>query len=137
MARSPTVLITGGAGYIGSHAVLASLAAGWNVVVLDDLSQGFRQSVPAGAALVVGDVGDAACVTRVLADHDVSAIMHFAGSIVVPESVANPGHYYHNNTAKSLVLLRAAAAQRLIGSMQSSRLSAVSAPIAPPVVRPM
>ncbi len=120
MSHAPTVLITGGAGYIGSHAALASLEAGWNVVVLDDLSRGFRAALPQDVRLVVGDVGDARLVERTLAEHDISAIMHFAGSIIVPESVANPGFYYQNNTANSLVLMRAAAAHPIEAFLFSS-----------------
>lgn len=99
------VLITGGAGYIGSHAVLAFREAGFPVVVLDDLSTGRRGAVPDDVPFVQGSVGDAATVDRVLADHAVSAVVHFAGSIIVPESVDNPLLYYGNNTACSRVLI--------------------------------
>ncbi|MGN6122912.1 MAG: UDP-glucose 4-epimerase GalE [Sphingomonas oligoaromativorans] len=104
------VLVTGGAGYIGSHAVLALLDAGWPVVVLDNLVTGFRWAVDGRAVFVEGDVGDAAVVGHTLAEHDIGAIMHFAGSVVVPESVENPLKYYGNNTANSRTLIEAAVA---------------------------
>lgn len=102
------VLVTGGAGYIGSHAVLALLDAGWPVVVIDNLVTGFRWAVDNRAAFVEGDIEDIALVGRILGDHRIGAIMHFAGSIIVPESVENPLKYYHNNTAKSRALIEAA-----------------------------
>ncbi|MBL8651179.1 MAG: UDP-glucose 4-epimerase GalE [Sphingopyxis sp.] len=100
-----TILVTGGAGYIGSHAVLALLDAGWRVAVLDNLVTGFRWAVPKGAAFYEGDVADAALVTRIVAEQDVGAIMHFAGSVVVPESMTNPLKYYDNNSARSRTLI--------------------------------
>ncbi|WP_166041563.1 UDP-glucose 4-epimerase GalE [Sphingosinicella sp. YJ22] len=108
MSEKLTVLVTGGAGYIGSHAVLALLDAGWPVVVIDNLSTGFDWAVPAAATLVEGDVGDQALVERVLREHGIGAIMHFAGSIIVPESVENPLKYYANNTANSRALIDSA-----------------------------
>ncbi len=102
-----SILVTGGAGYIGSHAVLALLEAGRRVVVVDDLSTGRRQAVPDGVPLVEGDVGDPALIDGVIRDHGVGAVVHFAGSIVVPESVADPLKYYRNNTAASRALLEA------------------------------
>ena len=102
------VLVTGGAGYVGSHAVLALQAAGREVVVIDDLSTGFAWAVPEGAALVRGDVADAGLVGRTIAEHRVGAIVHFAGSVVVPESVADPLKYYRNNSAASRTLIEAA-----------------------------
>jgi UDP-glucose 4-epimerase len=104
------VLVTGGAGYIGSHAVLALADAGWPVAVLDDLSTGFRWAVPEGVAFYEGDVADTALLSRIFAEQQTKAIMHFAGSIVVPESVANPLKYYDNNTAKSRTLIAGAVA---------------------------
>ncbi len=105
-----TVLVTGAAGYIGSHMVLALLDAGEKVVVLDNLSTGFRWAVPAQATLVVGDVGDQDLVRTVLKKYAVKSIVHFAGSIVVPDSVADPLGYYSNNTVKSRALMEAAVA---------------------------
>jgi UDP-glucose 4-epimerase len=100
-----TILVTGGAGYIGSHMVLELVDAGERVVVLDNLSTGFRWAVHPEATLVVGDIADEALVRRVLKEHGVRAIVHFAGSIVVPESVSDPLGYYHNNTVKSRSLI--------------------------------
>lgn len=107
IARVP-VLVTGGAGYIGSHAVLALLDDGWPVVVIDDLSTGFEWVVPDGAVFARGDIADQALVGRLIAEHDIGAIMHFAGSVVVPESVADPLKYYRNNTANSRSLIESA-----------------------------
>jgi UDP-glucose 4-epimerase len=103
-----TVLVTGGAGYIGSHMVLALVDAGESVAVLDDLSTGQRRLVPPQAAFHEGDAGDAALLARIFAEHKIDAVLHFAASIVVPESVADPLGYYLNNTVKSRALLAAA-----------------------------
>ena len=103
-----TVLVTGGAGYIGSHAVLALRDAGRRVAVIDNLSTGFAWAVPDDVPLVEGDIADQALVGRVIGEHEVSAILHFAGSIVVPESVADPLGYYLNNTVKSRALIESA-----------------------------
>ena len=103
-----SVLVTGGAGYIGSHMVLELLDAGEKVVVIDNLSTGFRWAVAAGADLVVGDIADAELVKATIKSHAVTAIIHFAGSIVVPESVADPLGYYLNNTVKSRGLIQCA-----------------------------
>jgi len=102
------VLVTGGAGYIGSHAVLALLDAGWPVVVIDDLSTGFEWAVPEGAVFARGDIADQPLVARLIGEHRIGAVMHFAGSVVVPESVENPLKYYGNNTAKSRALIESA-----------------------------
>ena len=112
-ARTP-VLVTGGAGYIGSHAVLALTDAGWPVAVIDNLSTGFRFAIPDGVPLYEGDIEDADLLARIFAEQGMGggrgAIMHFAGSIVVPESVSDPLKYYHNNTVKSRALIAAAVA---------------------------
>lgn len=105
-----TILVTGGAGYIGSHMVLDLLDVGENVVVIDNLSTGFRWAVPSAAKLIVGDAGDGDLVRTVIRQHAVDAIIHFAGSIVVPESVVDPLGYYNNNTVKSRALIEAAVA---------------------------
>jgi len=102
-----TTLVTGGAGYIGSHTVYALLDRGDAVVVLDDLSTGVKAQVGPGAAFVQGDVADTSLVRQVIADHGVDAVIHFAGSIVVPESVARPLAYYDNNVVKTRALIQA------------------------------
>jgi UDP-glucose 4-epimerase len=99
------VLVTGGAGYIGSHAVRQLVAAGYRVVVLDDLSTGHRWAVAPEAAFVEGNASDAALAKALIAEHGVKAVVHFAGSIVVPESVADPLKYYGNNTSASRNLI--------------------------------
>jgi UDP-glucose 4-epimerase len=104
----PAVLVTGGAGYIGSHAVLALLDSGWPVVVIDNLTTGFEWAVPGEAAFARGDIADQALVARLIEEHDVRAVIHFAGSVVVPESVENPLKYYENNTVKSRSLIESA-----------------------------
>jgi UDP-glucose 4-epimerase len=100
------ILVTGGAGYIGSHVVRQLGEAGEQVVVIDNLSKGFRQAVTAGD-LIVGDVGDFELVSRLLAEHQVDTVMHFAAHTVVPESVALPLKYYGNNTCSTRSLLQA------------------------------
>jgi len=108
VADKPTILVTGGAGYIGSHAVLALRDAGWPVAVIDNLVTGFRWAVPDDVAFHEGDVADQPFVEAVLRDHDIKAIMHFAGSIIVPESVSDPLKYYRNNTVASRALMDSA-----------------------------
>ncbi|MCK9538144.1 UDP-glucose 4-epimerase GalE [Dokdonella sp.] len=103
------ILVTGGAGYIGSHVVLKLLAAGRRVLVLDDLSTGFREAT-AGAPLVVGDCGDRALVARLLREQRIATLMHFAARTIVPESVADPLRYYGNNTCATRNLLAECAA---------------------------
>jgi UDP-glucose 4-epimerase len=103
-----TVLVTGGAGYIGSHMVLALLDAGEDVVVLDNLSTGFPWVLPQEVPLVLGDMGDQDLVEETIREHRIEAIAHFAAKIVVPESVADPLGYYLNNTVKSRALIEAA-----------------------------
>lgn len=100
-----TVLVTGGAGYIGSHMVWELLDRGEKVVVLDRLSTGFSWAVPREAELIVGEVGDRALLDRVLSRGDIDSVIHFAGSIVVPESIADPLGYYENNACKSRLLI--------------------------------
>lgn len=103
-----TVLVTGGAGYIGSHAVLALKDAGYGVVVIDNLVTGFDWAVPQGVPLVRGDICEQPLVEATLREHGATAIMHFAGSVVVPESVEDPLKYYHNNSAKTRDLIESA-----------------------------
>ena len=100
-----SVLVTGGAGYIGSHMAWELLDAGREVVVLDDLSTGFEESVPEAAVFVEGDVADSALVGGVLEEHEVESVIHFAASSVVPESVEQPLKYYRNNTCGSRKLI--------------------------------
>ncbi|KFL47123.1 UDP-glucose 4-epimerase [Sphingobium sp. ba1] len=108
MREKPTILVTGGAGYIGSHAVLALKDAGYGVVVIDNLVTGFRWAVPDDVPFVQGDIADQPLVEATLRNHGITAIMHFAGSVVVPESVENPLKYYHNNSAKTRDLIDSA-----------------------------
>ena len=102
-----TVLVTGGAGYIGSHTVYALLDRGDSVVVLDNLTTGRRSQVGERAVFVEGDVADTALVKKIVADHKVDAVIHFAGSIVVPDSVADPLSYYENNVVRTRALIQA------------------------------
>ena len=102
------ILVTGGAGYIGSHMVWALLDAGEDVVVIDRLSTGFRWAVAPEARFYLGDVGDAELLAQIFAENEIEAIIHFAASIVVPESVSNPLAYYQNNTGNTCALLSAA-----------------------------
>jgi UDP-glucose 4-epimerase len=128
-----TVLVTGGAGYIGGHMVLALLDAGESVVVLDDLSTGFAWAVPPAAKLVVGDFGDAALVESLIKDNGVDAIAHFAAKIVVPESVADPLAYYLNNTAKARNLLECTVRARVEHFIFSSTAAVYGDPAINPV----
>ena len=108
MTQKLPVLVTGGAGYIGSHAVLALADAGWPVAVIDNLVTGFRWAVPEGVPFYEGDIEDEALLARIFTEQGTRAVMHFAGSVVVPESVSDPLKYYHNNTAKTRALIAAA-----------------------------
>jgi UDP-glucose 4-epimerase len=104
------ILVTGGAGYIGSHMVHALVDAGERVVVLDNLSTGFRFLIPGSVPLVTGSTGDRELVSEVIRSHGVTSIVHFAASIVVPDSIRDPLGYYRNNTVNTCLLLQAAAA---------------------------
>jgi len=103
-----TVLVTGGAGYIGSHMVLALVEAGERVVVVDNLTTGFSSFLPEGVPLFIGDAGDENLVEGVISAHNVDAIIHFAGSVVVPDSMRDPLAYYRNNTMTTRSLLNVA-----------------------------
>lgn len=103
-----SILVTGGCGYIGSHMVHELTDAGRDVVVLDNLTTGFKWALPPSATLVVGDIGDIDLVQSIVDKNAVTAIIHFAGSIVVPDSVSDPLGYYLNNTVKSRALMEAA-----------------------------
>ena len=114
-----TVLVCGGAGYIGSHVVRVLLEAGQTPLVVDDLSTGHRDSLPEGVELIVASVGDRAALADVFASHDVAAVMHFCANAYVGESVENPRKYYRNNLANGLTLLEAmldAGVRRLVFS---------------------
>jgi UDP-glucose 4-epimerase len=108
VGNAMTILVTGGAGYIGSHTVRALVDAGESVVVVDNLSTGFSQFLPEGVPLFIGDVSDENLVESVIAAHNVSSIIHFAGSVVVPDSMHDPLGYYRNNTMTTRNLLNAA-----------------------------
>jgi UDP-glucose 4-epimerase len=108
-ATMTTILVTGGAGYIGSHAVLALKQAGYEVIVLDNLSYGHRELVEQvlEVKLIVGDISDSALLSEIFSTHDINAVMHFAAYIAVGESVTDPAKYYRNNVAGTLALLEA------------------------------
>jgi len=129
----PGVLVTGGAGYIGSHAVLALRERGAPVVVLDNLCTGFREAVPSGVVFYPGDVSDAPLVTDILKDRKIGAVLHFAGSLSVPESVAEPAKYYTNNTAASLSLAKTCIAGGVERFIFSSTASVYGATLASPI----
>ncbi|AKM08710.1 UDP-glucose 4-epimerase GalE [Pelagerythrobacter marensis] len=133
MNCKPPVLVTGGAGYIGSHAVLALLDADWPVVVIDDLSTGFRFAVPPAVPFYRGDVGDAGLLAQIFAEQRIGAIMHFAGSVVVPDSVSDPLGYYDNNTVKSRALIAAAVAAGVPHIIFSSTAATYGIPDVSPV----
>jgi UDP-glucose 4-epimerase len=128
-----TVLVTGGAGYIGSHMVLELLDAGERVVVLDNLSTGQAWSVAEGVSLVIGESGDQALVTRLIREHGVDAIIHFAASIVVPDSVRDPLGYYRNNTVNSRALIECAVNNNVRNFIFSSTAAVYGNPVDIPV----
>ncbi|MBX3593174.1 UDP-glucose 4-epimerase GalE [Sphingomonas sp.] len=131
--RDGTVMVTGGAGYIGSHAVLALLDAGWRVVVIDNLVTGFDWAVDPRATLIVANVADDDAVRAAIRDHGVTAIMHFAGSVVVPESVSDPLKYYRNNTAATRSLIESAVAEGVPHFIFSSTAATYGIPDSVPV----
>ena len=133
MANQVPVLVTGGAGYIGSHAVLALSDAGWPVAVIDNLTTGFRWAVPDHVPFYEGDIADEALLACIFAEQGTRAVMHFAGSIVVPESVTDPLKYYHNNTVKSRALLAAAVAAGVPHFIFSSTAATYGIPDVSPV----
>jgi UDP-glucose 4-epimerase len=104
-----SILVTGGAGYIGSHMVYELADAGERVVVLDNLSTGFDWAVAKGVPLIVGDTGDQNLVAQIIREHKVDSIIHFAAWLVVPDSVRDPLGYYKNNTVNSRALIETAA----------------------------
>jgi UDP-glucose 4-epimerase len=127
------VLVTGGAGYIGSHAVLALTDAGWPVAVIDDLSNGTRGIVPDDVPFYEGSIADRALVERIFEERSIGAIMHFAGSIVVPESVEKPLDYYLNNTVATHSLITAAVASGVSHILFSSTAAVYGAPERVPI----
>lgn len=127
------VLVTGGAGYIGSHAVLALLDAGWPVAVIDNLVTGFAFAVPDNVPFYEGDIADADLVARIIREQGIGAIMHFAGSVVVPESVEDPLKYYENNTVKTRALIELAVA----GGVKHIIFSSTAATYGIPDVSPL
>ncbi|WP_137897517.1 UDP-glucose 4-epimerase GalE [Sphingomonas sp. 2SG] len=133
MAFQGKVMVTGGAGYIGSHAVLALLDAGYDVVVVDNLVTGFDWAVDPRATLVQANIEDDAAVRATIRDHHVRAIMHFAGSVVVPESVSDPLKYYRNNTAATRALLESAVVEGVPHFIFSSTAATYGTPIKVPV----
>lgn len=133
MTKKLNVLVTGGAGYIGSHAVLALLDAGHQPVVIDNLVTGFRWAVAENTPFFEGDISDSELVQRIISAHNIDAIMHFAGSVVVPESVDNPLKYYNNNTAKSRSLIESAVSGNVRHMIFSSTAAAYGIPESSPV----
>src|SRR5438270_8445960 len=130
----PAVLVTGGAGYIGSHAVLALKDAGWRVAVIDDLSNGSREVVPDDVPFYQGSIAETVLLDSVIDECGIGAIMHFAGSIVVPESVEHPLKYYANNTLASLRLISAAVDAGVKHILFSSTAAVYGAPERVPIV---
>lgn len=127
------VLVTGGAGYIGSHAVLALQDAGWPVAVIDNLTTGFRFAVPGNIPFYEGDIADRDLLARIIGEQNIGAIMHFAGSVVVPESVTDPLKYYQNNTAKTCALIASAVAGGVPHFIFSSTASTYGIPEVSPI----
>lgn len=133
MSKQLAVLVTGGAGYIGSHAVLALLGSGHRPVVIDNLTTGFRWVIPENVRFYEGDIADQELVSKIIKDEQIDAVMHFAGSIVVPESVENPLKYYHNNTAKTRALIEAIVENNVRHMIFSSTAATYGIPETSPV----
>ncbi len=133
MSRNLNVLVTGGAGYIGSHAVLALQDAGHQPVVVDNLVTGFRWAIPDNVPFHEGDIADSELISRIISNHKIDAVMHFAGSVVVPESVENPLKYYHNNTVKSRSLIDSVIAGDVRHMIFSSTAATYGIPAESPV----
>ena len=129
----PPVLVTGGAGYIGSHALLALMDAGWPVAVIDDLSNGTRSLVPEGVPFFEGSVADSALVGRIIAEQKIGAIMHFAALAVVPDSIERPLDYYRTNTLGTHALVSAAVAKGVRHILFSSTAAVYGSPERVPI----
>jgi UDP-glucose 4-epimerase len=127
------ILVTGGAGYIGSHMVWRLVDAGETVVVLDNLATGFQWAVAPEAVFVHGDAGDEGLVAKIIGEHGIHAIIHFAGSVVVPDSVADPLGYYLNNTVRARSLIAAAVAGGVGNFIFSSTAAVYGTPEVSPV----
>jgi UDP-glucose 4-epimerase len=128
-----SVLITGGAGYIGSHMAHHLLAAGEKIVVLDNLCTGVEKNLPKNAPFVRGDIADAALVAKIIGDHRIDSVIHFAGSVVVPESVEKPLDYYANNTAGARTLIETCVRHRVPHFIFSSTAAVYGTPKVLPV----
>jgi len=137
MSGKIPVLVTGGAGYIGSHAVLALQDAGFPVCVIDNLVTGFRWAVPAQVPFYQGDIADEALLDRICREQGIQAVMHFAGSVVVPESVENPLKYYFNNTAKTRTLIGSIVRNKVPHMLFSSTAAVYGIPEIVPVSEDM
>ena len=133
MHKKLTVLVTGGAGYIGSHAVLALKDTGHIPVVIDNLVTGFRWAIPDDVAFYEGDIADSQLVGRIIAESQIDAVMHFAGSVVVPESVENPLKYYENNTVKTRALVESI----VVGAVRHMIFSSTAATYGIPAESPV
>jgi UDP-glucose 4-epimerase len=133
MNDQSSVLVTGGAGYVGSHAVLALLDAGYKVIVLDNLTTGFRSAVDPRAAFIEGGVENQSLVRSLLMAHRIESIMHFAGSVIAPESIIFPLKYYRNNTAASRTLIDSAVACNVRNFIFSSTAAIYGTPDTMPV----
>lgn len=127
------ILVTGGAGFIGSHTTLALLDQGEDVVVLDNLTTGYEWAVPKGAKLIVGDIADQTLVEALILSHSITSIIHFAGSIVVPDSITDPLGYYLNNTVKTRDLLEVATQNNIKQFIFSSTAAVYGMPETNPV----
>ncbi len=132
-----SVLVTGGAGYIGSHAVLALKDAGYDVCVIDNLVTGFRWAVPDDVPFYEGDIADSALFDRIVAEQGIAAVMHFAGSVVVPESVSDPLKYYNNNTVRTRALLENIVRHKIPRMIFSSTAAVYGIPDVVPVQEDM
>lgn len=133
MTKPLNILVTGGAGYIGSHAVLALMDAGHRPIVIDNLVTGFRWAIADEVTFYEGDISDTDLVLKIIDTQDIDAIMHFAGSVVVPESVENPLKYYNDNTAKSRTLIEAAVTGGVRHMIFSSTAATYGIPVASPI----